>query len=126
MEGMEKALQNVILKAQKYDELAHVHSKGTLHCSFCGKRQEDVRKLVAGPGVYICDECINLCQEIVIDEVTSNGDIEVKENTYKTVYMAYELMRNLLNEMKEHGDLKGYHTNDVFNAIQEVEGPMNS
>jgi len=34
-------------------------------CSFCGKGQEQVRKLVAGPGVYICDQCIDLCQEVL-------------------------------------------------------------
>src|SRR5512133_3449711 len=39
-----------------------------LQCSFCGKPQHQVRKLVAGPGVYICDECIELCCEIVDDE----------------------------------------------------------
>jgi ClpX C4-type zinc finger/Glyoxalase superfamily protein len=37
----------------------------TLYCSFCGKSQHDVRKLIAGPGVYICDECIDLCTDIV-------------------------------------------------------------
>ena len=36
-----------------------------LKCSFCGKSQEQVRKLIAGPGVYICDECIDLCNEIL-------------------------------------------------------------
>ncbi len=39
-----------------------------LHCSFCGKSQEEVRKLVAGPTVYICDECIKLCNEIIAEE----------------------------------------------------------
>ncbi|MCB1141103.1 MAG: ATP-dependent Clp protease ATP-binding subunit ClpX [Leptospiraceae bacterium] len=39
-----------------------------LHCSFCGKEQDAVKRLVAGPGVYICDECINLCTEIIADE----------------------------------------------------------
>ncbi|MCY9638618.1 ATP-dependent protease ATP-binding subunit ClpX [Paenibacillus thiaminolyticus] len=43
--------------------------KGQLKCSFCGKSQEQVRKLVAGPGVYICDECIELCTEIVEEEI---------------------------------------------------------
>ena len=38
-------------------------------CSFCGKSQEQVRKLIAGQGVYICDECINLCQEIIEEEM---------------------------------------------------------
>src|SRR5438128_10687210 len=36
-------------------------------CSFCGKSQEDVRRLVAGPGVYICDECVELCREIIAE-----------------------------------------------------------
>ena len=39
-----------------------------LKCSFCGKSQEQVRKLIAGPGVYICDECIQLCSEIIEEE----------------------------------------------------------
>ena len=43
--------------------------KGQLKCSFCGKLQEQVRKLVAGPGVYICDECIELCNEIIAEEL---------------------------------------------------------
>lgn len=42
--------------------------KGQLKCSFCGKTQDQVRKLVAGPGVYICDECIELCNEIIEEE----------------------------------------------------------
>jgi ATP-dependent Clp protease ATP-binding subunit ClpX len=44
-------------------------SNGRLFCSFCGKSQEDVRKLVAGPGVYICDECIELCNDILTEEL---------------------------------------------------------
>ena len=39
-----------------------------LYCSFCGKSQHEVRKLIAGPSVYICDECIELCQEILEEE----------------------------------------------------------
>jgi len=42
---------------------------GTLKCSFCGKSQEDVKKLIAGHTVYICDECINLCNEIIAEEM---------------------------------------------------------
>ena len=40
-----------------------------LKCSFCGKTQKQVKKLIAGPGVYICDECIELCNEIIIEEL---------------------------------------------------------
>ena len=54
-------------------------SKETLKCSFCGKSQKQVIKLIAGPGVYICDECIDLCVEIVeeerIEEVSESSDI---------------------------------------------------
>ena len=53
--------------------------KGNLKCSFCGKPQEQVRKLVAGPGVYICDECIELCSEIVVEELGIEEEIEFKE-----------------------------------------------
>ena len=44
-------------------------SADLLKCSFCGKSQKQVRKLIAGPGVYICDECIELCNDIVRDEI---------------------------------------------------------
>ncbi|MDA9618122.1 ATP-dependent protease ATP-binding subunit ClpX [Pseudomonadota bacterium] len=49
-----------------------------LTCTFCGKGQEDVRKLIAGPSVYICDECVDLCNDIIEEEVKSD-DAEVLE-----------------------------------------------
>ncbi|MBA4537470.1 ATP-dependent protease ATP-binding subunit ClpX [Bacillus aquiflavi] len=53
--------------------------KGQLKCSFCGKTQDQVRKLVAGPGVYICDECIELCSEIVEEELGTEEEAEFKD-----------------------------------------------
>ena len=53
--------------------------KGQLTCSFCGKSQEQVRKLVAGPGVYICDECIELCNEIIEEEFNDGVKVELKD-----------------------------------------------
>jgi ATP-dependent Clp protease ATP-binding subunit ClpX len=53
--------------------------KGQLKCSFCGKTQEQVRKLVAGPGVYICDECIELCNEIIEEELLDDMELELKD-----------------------------------------------
>src|ERR1019366_1399344 len=47
-------------------------------CSFCGKGQEQVRKLVAGPGVYICDQCIDLCQEVLEEDNRSSSQKRVK------------------------------------------------
>ncbi|RAK08979.1 ATP-dependent Clp protease ATP-binding subunit ClpX [Halanaerobium saccharolyticum] len=54
----------------------HDHEDGELKCSFCGKSQDQVQKLVAGPGVYICDECIELCNEIVEEELDEELDLE--------------------------------------------------
>lgn len=50
--------------------------KGQLKCSFCGKTQDQVRKLVAGPGVYICDECIELCNEIIEEELNVSEAVD--------------------------------------------------
>ena len=53
-------------------------SKNSLYCSFCGKSQNQVRKLIAGPTVYICDECVELCLDIIGEEnkssLTKSGD----------------------------------------------------
>src|SRR3989304_2619451 len=51
---------------------------GTLKCSFCGKSQNDVRKLVAGPTVYICDECIELCNDIIAEEWEEEKSREIR------------------------------------------------
>ncbi|EOR27593.1 MULTISPECIES: ATP-dependent Clp protease ATP-binding subunit ClpX [Clostridium] len=54
----------------KYDD------KKQLKCSFCGKNQEQVKRLIAGPGVYICDECIDLCSEIIADEFEESIELD--------------------------------------------------
>ncbi|MDC3205471.1 AAA family ATPase, partial [Paracoccaceae bacterium] len=48
-------------------------SKNTLYCSFCGKSQHEVRKLIAGPTVFICDECVELCMDIIREETKATG-----------------------------------------------------
>jgi ATP-dependent Clp protease ATP-binding subunit ClpX len=50
-----------------------------LKCSFCGKSQKQVKKLIAGPGVYICDECIDLCNEIIEEELSEASDLKLEE-----------------------------------------------
>lgn len=52
----------------KYEE------KRQLKCSFCGKNQDQVRRLIAGPNVYICDECVELCDEIIQEEIEDTID----------------------------------------------------
>ena len=57
---------------------------GKLYCSFCGKSQKEVRKLIAGPTVYICNECIELCNEIIADEEAKEGHLRKRYSTLPT------------------------------------------
>ncbi|MEY2798192.1 MAG: hypothetical protein RIS22_458 [Actinomycetota bacterium] len=54
-------------------------SSELLKCSFCGKSQKQVKKLIAGPGVYICDECIELCNEIIVEELSTASAVSLQE-----------------------------------------------
>lgn len=56
--------------------MAKNEDKKQLKCSFCGKNQEQVKRLIAGPGVYICDECIDLCSEIIVDEFEEHIELD--------------------------------------------------
>ncbi|MHC1720590.1 MAG: ATP-dependent Clp protease ATP-binding subunit ClpX [Clostridiaceae bacterium] len=57
--------------------MVKIDDKKQLKCSFCGKSQDQVRRLIAGPGVYICDECIELCSEIISDEFEEDIHVDV-------------------------------------------------
>ncbi|WP_432760139.1 ClpX C4-type zinc finger protein [Lysinibacillus zambalensis] len=69
MEKYNNDLMEIFEKAKKYDELSFINKDKILHCSFCGKRQEDVMKLIASPKALICDECVGLCNEILEEEL---------------------------------------------------------
>ena len=59
------------------------HGSGNLVCSFCGKSQDEVRKLIAGPTVYICDECIDLCNDIIAEEIDHDETLTSSSNVPK-------------------------------------------
>ncbi len=61
--------------------MAHNNDEKNLKCSFCGKSQDQVRKLIAGPGVYICDDCVDICTEIIDEEL--GGDLDTDINLLK-------------------------------------------
>ena len=65
-------------------------------CSFCGKSQENVKKIIAGPGVYICDECIGVCQEIIEDEFYEE-DVELEEIEEEKIPKPHEI-KEILDE----------------------------
>jgi ATP-dependent Clp protease ATP-binding subunit ClpX len=71
-------------------KLGGTDSKGTLYCSFCGKSQHEVRKLIAGPTVFICDECVELCNDIIREEtktalVKKTGDVPTPREICKVL-----------------------------------------
>lgn len=55
-----------------------------LYCSFCGKSQHEVRKLIAGPSVFICDECVDLCNDIIREEVQDENDLKSRDSSLPT------------------------------------------
>ena len=56
------------------------------HCSFCGKSQHEVRKLIAGPSVYVCDECVALCNDIINEEARDDKTTAGTESIAKITY----------------------------------------
>ena len=54
--------------------------KKLLYCSFCGKSQHEVKKLIAGPSVFICDECVELCNDIIREELLESEGVVVKDD----------------------------------------------
>jgi ATP-dependent Clp protease ATP-binding subunit ClpX len=96
--------------------------KGQLKCSFCGKNQEQVRKLVAGPGVYICDECIELCNEIIEEEIGDEpelGRLELpKPQDIKEVLDQYVIGQD---EAKKSLSVAVYNHYKRVNAGQKVD-----
>ena len=56
-------------------------SKPVLHCSFCNKSQDNVRKLIAGPSVFICDECVQVCNDIIADDARFEAYAKVSEGS---------------------------------------------
>ncbi len=96
--------------------------KGHLKCSFCGKTQEQVRKLVAGPGVYICDECIELCNEIIEEEIGEDPELGFVElpnpQDIKNVLDQYVIGQELA---KRSLSVAVYNHYKRINAGQKVE-----
>jgi ATP-dependent Clp protease ATP-binding subunit ClpX len=67
-------------RAKETAQVARIGDGGDLlKCSFCGKSQKQVKKLIAGPGVYICDECIDLCNEIIEEELSEGSELALEE-----------------------------------------------
>ncbi len=75
-------------------------TKDDLLCSFCGKSQDEVKKLIAGPSVYICDECIQLCNEIIDEEYNQEGEAKKDDESLKPVEIKEILDQYVIEQEK--------------------------
>lgn len=73
--------------AAKEKELVEESSKQTLYCSFCGKSQHDVKKLIAGPTVFICNECVPLCMDILLESTDNAGTPYTLEDMLRELFV---------------------------------------
>ncbi len=99
--------------------------KVQLKCSFCGKQQEQVKKLVAGPGVYICDECIELCNEIIEEElgeesVVGGGELP-KPRDIKRILDDYVIGQEQAKKILAVAVYNHYKRIDLGNKAADVE-----
>ncbi|MGF7186477.1 ATP-dependent Clp protease ATP-binding subunit ClpX [Desulfitispora alkaliphila] len=99
--------------------------KGQLKCSFCGKQQEQVKKLVAGPGVYICDECIELCNEIIEEELSEDLDLELgeipKPQEIREILDQYVIGQDEAKKVMAVAVYNHYKRINLGNKIEDVE-----
>lgn len=100
----------------KYDE------NKQLKCSFCGKPQSQVRRLVAGSGVYICDECVHLCMDIINDDINDGGSAPKAEERY-TLPKPKEITRTLSDYVIGQDSAKRALAVAVYNHYKRINNP---
>jgi ATP-dependent Clp protease ATP-binding subunit ClpX len=95
-------------------------SNDNLFCSFCGKNQKEVKKLIAGPAVYICDECIQLCSEIIEEEN------EKESGEFDNLMIPHEIKNNLDEYVIEQDVAKKILAVAVYNHYKRLDSNVNS
>ena len=95
-------------------------SNDNLFCSFCGKNQKEVKKLIAGPAVYICDECIQLCSEIIEEEN------EKEAGEFENLMIPHEIKDRLDDYVIEQNAAKKILAVAVYNHYKRLDSSLNS
>jgi len=90
-----------------------------LSCSFCGKSQREVRKLIAGPRVYICDACIGLCNDIIAEQAEREAESEAEVRTVFAVRLKRheDILTALVGFVRRHGDLLPASVKDAITDL---------
>ena len=92
----------------------------SVKCSFCGKSQESVKKVVAGPGVYICDECVDLCTSIIAAECYENEEVGYTLNDLDKIPSPKEIMEILNDYVIGQDEAKKSLSVAVYNHYKRV------
>ena len=101
-------------------------AKHTLHCSFCGKSQHEVRKLIAGPTVFVCDECVELCEDIITDMAGDHQDgdiyrLSISKRQLEMLSEKHVTLGNILGrELSAAKSLSEIPLSEILNAIGRV------
>ena len=93
-------------------------STDKLHCSFCGKSQDEVKKLIAGPSVYICNECVDLCNDIIEEEIKND-----EESPYDEVLSPLEIFNKLDEYVIGQEKAKKVLSVAVYNHYKRLRKP---
>ena len=101
--------------------MAKYEGSELLKCSFCGKSQKQVKKLIAGPGVYICDECIELCNEIIEEELSGTEEV-----TFTELPKPHEIYEFLEEYVVGQGQAKKVLSVAVYNHYKRVRAGQRS
>ena len=106
----------------------------TVRCSFCNKVQSDVRTLIAGPGVYICDECVEICADIIeeeYEEEMEEGRKNLEKVDYKVDYVITHCLSNISQDLlckttlTRYGSRLSYGYDILTSYLEEIEGKLN-
>ena len=100
------------------------HDDSRLKCSFCGKSQDQVKKLIAGPEVYICDECVELCNEILDEEFFEGKEKDaetIDENEEKAIPKPHEIKAYLDQYIIGQDDAKKVLAVAVYNHYKRLK-----
>ncbi len=95
------------------------NNKGPITCSFCGKTEDQVKKIIAGPNVYICNECVDLCKQILADEAAAHQQERSQDHPQRVMTPA-QIVQKLNEYVIGQDEAKKTLAVAVYNHYQQI------